>query len=1352
MLPIFPHSLRASASFLFLLTAAAQAEPKAHYVRKGTWHETLLASREALMKQEADSGQQSTGTDSVQLGPWHSIGPFPRRGKGTFEHEYGPEKEIDLEKNYENGKLRWRPRPAWADGSIHALNGSGNVATYLFRTLTAKKAVTLTGYFGSDDYLTVWLNGKALLSVKEPRGVTPNQDTAKLVLQAGENQLLLKITNQGGGFGFYFSTEAKPKGNRQQNSLRAGLWKLLLRDFRDGQSIYQMGIERKDQLWKRDWPPGDVKVLAGRYAQRVRNAEKSKQAKALAAKAETHEDLKAVREIYYRAHKQDDAVDLVRNFDFQALRRAIQDLTRTFGARYPKGSEYLARSMALEKEVQRAVEGLAKNKAGTADSLLKTGESLDELRYQALLANPLLDFEKLLLVRRGATRLGLPQNWQGNCAISKTGYDNEIAVLSPVRPGGELTTLFKPDGDRFVGDVDLHFDADRMLFSMPGSHGRWQIFEMKIDGTGLRQLTPTDQRDFDNYDPCYLPSGKIMYGSTACFQGVPCVGGGNTVANMYLMDAAGGKIRRLTFDQDHDWCPTVLNDGRVLYSRWEYSDSAHYFTRLLFRMNPDGTGQAEYYGSNSLWPNAVFYARPIPGHPTQVAGIVSGHHGVPRMGELVIFDPAKGRHEADGVVQRIPGYGKKVEPVIRDALVNRSWPRFLHPYPLSEKYFLVSCQPDASSPWGIYLVDVFDNLLPIHQEDGYAMLEPVPLRKTRRPPVIPDKVNLDRKDAVVHMADVYRGNGLKGVPRGTVKKLRVYEIHYAYPRMGGHINIGIDGPWDVHRIHGTVPVEKDGSAMFRVPANTPLAVQPLDSEGKALQVMRSWFTAMPGENLSCVGCHESQNTAAPTTRSLASAKRPSDISPWYGPPRGFSFSREVQPVLDKHCIGCHNGAEGDGKALPDLRAKEKKGWHGFTQSYIALHPYVRRPGPESDYHMQPPLEFHAGTSELIQLLEKGHHNVQLDAEARDRLVTWIDLNVPDHGTWSEHRKIASDYQKRRQELRMLYANVETGLETVPTTESEVTRSIRQQPTKQKVRQVECPGWPFDAAEAKKRQAAAGQPDLSFDLADSIKMEFSLIPPGEFVMGDADGHGDEHPLSRVAIKQPFYMGKFEVTNEQFAQFDPSHDSRYISVFNKDQSTRGVPANRPQQPVIRVSWQRAIAFCRWLSQKIGREVSLPTEAQWEYACRAGTATPLHYGETDTDFGKLANMADQHVNNLCRRGSPRWIPSIGSVNDGAVIGENGGRYLANAWGLHDMHGNVFEWTRNAYKPYPYRADDGRENAAPSGRKVVRGGSWYDRPKRCRSAFRLSYPSWQVVFNVGFRVVCSVSSPSASSAEIRR
>jgi formylglycine-generating enzyme required for sulfatase activity len=736
---------------------------------------------------------------------------------------------------------------------------------------------------------------------------------------------------------------------------------------------------------------------------------------------------------------------------------------------------------------------------------------------------------------------------------------------------------------------------------------------------------------------------------------------------------------------------------------------------------------------------------------------------VPRMGELIVFDPSEGRHEDAGVVQRIPGYGKPVPPKIQDGLVDGSWPKFLHPWPVNEKCFLVAMQPGPGANWGVYLVDIFDNMLLLHEEPGYAMFEPVPVRRMPMPPAIPDKVKLQEKTATVYLVDVYQGKGLEGVPRGTVKALRVYTNHNGYRGMGGHSHIGIDGPWDAKRILGTVPVYADGSAMFKAPANMPLVVQPLDSEGRAIQVMRSWYTAMPGEVASCIGCHEPQSSGPPPARlTLATKAGPVEIAPWRGPARPFGFTGEVQPVLDKFCVSCHDGkARPDGKAVPNFSRDQPNGARevvregkGFTASYVALHPFVRRPGPESDYHLPKPYEWHASTSELVQMLKKGHYGVQLDAEGWDRLYTWIDLNVPDHGTWSEFRQIAGKAHERRMELLKQYANLDFDPEVYPPMDSGPVVPVKPQPVAAPPKPLAMPNWPLTTEQARALQAdvvrqvattTPNKPEFKVDLGGGLALDMVLVPAGEFIMGAVDGAADEQPQTRIRVDRPFWMGRVEITNEQYALFDPQHDSRYISVFNKDQSNPGEIANRPRQPVIRVSWQEAMAFCRWLSEKTGKRFTLPTEAQWEYACRAGTATAMNYGDLGADFGKFANLADQRIENLCRGNSPKWIPAMKQVNDGAVVTEQVGKYQPNAWDLQDTHGNVAEWTLTTYRPYPYNAMDGRDNGEAEGTKVARGGSFYDRPNRARSSARQDYQPWQRVFDVGFRVICDAAPMTA-------
>ena len=1020
----------------------------------------------------------------------------------------------------------------------------------------------------------------------------------------------------------------------------------------------------------------------------------------------------------------------------KALRLAIEDLIATFGDRYPNGAKYLSRLEALEK----------------AEAGADAAAERQTLRSEALLANPLLDFDGLLLVRR-RKHDGMFVNGSARW-YPREGFDDELVLLSPVRPDGRLTSVYKPAGPVFVGEMDLHWDADRLLLTTIGSQNCFHVFEMNLATRTLRQVTPAEHADIDYYDPCYLPNGNLLFTSTSNYQSTPCNRQGHT-ETLGLIDVQG-KIRRLTFDQEYNWFPRVMNDGRVMYLRWEYCDLPHAFSGVLFQMNPDGTGQRELYGSGTYWPNRIFSPRPIPGHPTRIVGITHGHHDAGTYGNLVLFDPSGGRQGTDGAVQRIPGYGEKVEPVLADWMNQVApWARFAHPYPLSDKYFLVSAQMPSTPQgtgyqgrFGIYLVDVFDNIVPISVQADGNLFEPIPLRRRPRPPVVPDQADLARTDALVYLQDVYAGTGLAGVPRGTVKRLRLFTYHFCYRGTGGQWDrVGMDGPWEPKQVLGTVPVAGDGSAYFRIPANTPISVQPLDGDGKAIQLMRSWFTAMPGEKVACVGCHENRLTS-PATSAMASLRNPpSEITPWYGPVRGFSFAREVQPVLDKYCVGCHAGQpRPDGKPGLDLRdappvVRPPEFGVGnsftlpakFTPSYRALVPLVRNASLEPDRAVLTPCEFHADTTQLVQMLRKGHHGVRPDAEAWDRLYTWIDLNCPAHGTWHEATVAVPaaailKLRDRRQELLRLYAaGRDEDPEAVPAAPLQRPDPILPAPEQAAAETVACPGWPFDAAEAKRRQSAGAVTMRTVDLGSGERLEMTYIPADEFVMGDNDGTPDERPPARVRIGRPFWMSRFEVTNGQFRQFDPTHDSRLerMGFLHFSLERRGAPMNGPAQPVVRVSWQQAMEFCRWLAEKTGEPFSLPTEAQWEYACRAGTDGPF---ACELAKPRVYTPEDQHT----------WAKPP-NLNTWAYYSHDVGQGPANAWGLHNMHANVAEWTLSTYRPYPYRDDDGRNDPMAEGRRVVRGGSFCDQPQRCRSAFRLDYPSWQKVFNVGFRVVAS-------------
>ena len=1308
-----------SAALLIIQPTVHSAE---FYVKQDTWPATMLATRGRY--------QTLLETAPAKLGPWYSTAPLAAKG---FSDALYPEQGVDLKSKDTKGQLIWKQHAEWTDGTIHRLSAPGSSSTYLFRILTVRTATKITASFGSDDGIEVWLNSRKIHSNNASRGVSPDADKVPLPLESGENRLLVKIFNGGGDCGFYFNLGIAPP---------VEIWSQLDKDFPVQSAWLKKDTDGKLGGWLsgRDGPAGEKRLISQPLSVLNQKGALHQEISQLELDGVSSDDPRWLN-LYARACQIRDAKSALDRINTAALRRAIEDLLRTYPGKYVRGQEFLLRLDACEKNIGQLRESM--NRGVMPD--MKRLDEVVALQREALLANPLLNFDRLLLVKRN--HLGLPQNWQGNTSIGRHGYDNQIAVLSPVGSEGKLTPLFKPQDSAFVGDLDLEFDGDRILFSMPAKD-LWQVWEIKADGSGLRQLTP-DIPKIDNYDGCYLPDGKIIFNSTMNIHGVPCVGGGDKVGNLCRMDADGKNVRMLCFEQDQDWYPRVLNDGRILYTRWEYSDTPHYHSRLLMSMNPDGTGQLSLYGGNSYWPNSIFYARQIPEAPSKIIAVISGHHGVARMGELVLFDLSRGRTEASGAIQRIPGYGKKVEPVIADSLVDGSWPKFLHPFPLSENYFIVSCQPTPTSQWGIYLVDVFDNMLCLCEENGYALLEPIPFRKRVRPPVVPDRIRSDLKEGLVTLSDIYVGPGLKGIPRGTVKALRIYSFHFGYWGIGGHVNIGVDGPWDGRRILGTVPVYEDGSANFKVPANTPIAIQPLNERGEAVALMRSWFVTMPGENASCIGCHESVNSGPPAKPSVAMRRPPSPITPWNGPSRAFSFRREVQPVLDRHCVGCHDGKKA---GLPDFR-RGLKGAGNFDASYLALMPYVRRPGPESDFHVLSPMEYHVSTSELFQILRKGHHGVELDADAWSRLTTWVDLNIPCHGTWGEHRgQPMGEVERLRNEYRSKYADITENPEAYPTPEPQPLEFKPPAPGAPRASAAaSVVGWPFTADEARRRQSATGLPKEMQLVAAGSKIDLVLIPPGEYLIGDVNGSADEYPPAKVRIAKAFYMSRAEISNSQFREFDNSHDSRTIDIYAKDHTGPGPSVDQPLQPVVRVSWEDAMAYCAWLSRATGRRCSLPTEAQWEYACRGGTATPLWFGELTNNFAPFANLADSNLRRGLNTAMP-WIPAIEAVSDGSTITRNIASGKPNPWGLYDMHGNVAEWTMSLYQNYPYRDSDGRNGSAPlavgnSAQRVVRGGSFWDRPHRATSSSRRSYEPWQRVFDVGFRIVVEVADSDLSA-----
>ncbi len=498
---------------------------------------------------------------------------------------------------------------------------------------------------------------------------------------------------------------------------------------------------------------------------------------------------------------------------------------------------------------------------------------------------------------------------------------------------GKVRTLID-DPKGVIRDPDVSFDGKRLLFAWKKSDrgDDYHLYEMNVATRKVRQLTSA--LGCADYEPAYMPNGDIVFNSTRCVQIVDCWW--TEVSNLYTCDKDGRHMRRLSFDQVHTNYPTLMEDGRVIYTRWDYSDRGQIYPQGLFQMNPDGTTQTEFYGNNSWFPTTIMHSRGIPG-TQKVIAVLSGHHSRQR-GKLAIIDPAKGRQENSGVQLIAPVRNTKAVHV--DAY-GQGGEQFQYPYPLTETDFMVTFCPVGGGRrsrgllFAIYAMDIDGRRELLASDPRRPCNQPVPLAPRKTPPARPSMVDYSKDTGTYYMQDIYVGPGLKGIPRGTIKRLRVIELSFRAAGVGSNGNSGPaggalvstpvsinNGSWDVKIVHGDAKGYEDGSASFVVPARKPLYFQALDAKGHMVQTMRSWSTLQPGEYASCVGCHEHKNSAPSVSEPMMAMKAgPQKLKPFYGPPRGFSFVKEVQPILDRHCIKCHNGGTrvADGGVTIDLK-------------------------------------------------------------------------------------------------------------------------------------------------------------------------------------------------------------------------------------------------------------------------------------------------------------------------------------------------------------------------------------------------------------------------------------------------
>ncbi|MGB0257291.1 MAG: hypothetical protein ACPGES_01450 [Coraliomargarita sp.] len=628
-------------------------------------------------------------------------------------------------------------------------------------------------------------------------------------------------------------------------------------------------------------------------------------------------------------------------------------------------------------------------------------------------------------------------------------------------PGGRLSVFAFDEGTVYgsaqaliddphgmLRDVDLSFDKEKLAFAWKKSDrlDDYHIYEYDLASGDTKQLTFGLGRA--DYEPIYLPDGDLVFASTRPEQSVPCWL--TEISNLYRMDGEGRYVRRLAVDQVHTIYPQLLNDGRLTYTRWDYSDRAQVYPHPIFSMNPDGQGQSVYYGGNSWFPTSLLHMRPIPGSDKTMA-IASGHH-THQNGKLAIIDVNEGRDEGVGLhliaPKRehgyVPGAGLS-SPVVKDRW-GQEGDQFRFPYPLSEHEFLISYQPDygfdpkwhkskryrGSNHYGLYWMNADGERELLWRAPDLGVHRMVSMKRKAETKLIPDTVDYTKDTGTYFVQDVYQGYGLAGIERGEAKTLRVVEIDYRAAPMGQKwcggpgggamnstpVSIG-NGTWDVKRILGDAEIYEDGSALFEVPAMASIYHQVLNEKGQVIQSTRTWDTLRPGETKSCIGCHEKPNHAPQPTNSIALDRGAQKLKPFYGETRGFSFIKEIQPILDRNCIDCHDGSKDECMDLrgiaTDGKTKNKRKW---TRSYLNLTEVeldksgsYRKRVPEEGLvswvsQMSRPDElapYSAGSakSPLVQMLEAGHHDVTLTEEDYHKLYAWIDLLVPFSGDYRE---------------------------------------------------------------------------------------------------------------------------------------------------------------------------------------------------------------------------------------------------------------------------------------------------------------------------------------------------------------
>ncbi len=758
------------------------------------------------------------------------------------------------------------------------------------------------------------------------------------------------------------------------------------------------------------------------------------------------------------------AVDRGVGDDAASLRTAVNDAVR--------------RARAVAAEIRAANRGGADLDRGLAalDAIGKQAAAADADDLAALralyiaarlaareivLSNPAVDFDRLLFVKRYGPHtkrnITRPFPWK-----HKPGGD--LCVLEGLAPGGDVRPLIAGRlGPGHVRGADLWWDADRAVFAF-AAQPDWppavnsflasntmalrrtqppmRLYEIDLtDGSAgaIRRLT--DDPHWNDFEPTYCPDGGIVFASDRQGRAPECGSFGNdmTAFNLHRLEG-DGTVRHLTDNKDYDRHPHCLDNGLVAYTRWEYQERHFMEIHSVWTVRPDGAMADTLFKHHLANPLALRDVRSVPGTERLIA-VATGHHTF-IYGALVLLDPAEGMNSPDAIRVVTPGVkpqeGRVNAPTVAAGGVRDKLGFYTSPWALSETCFLAAyayhrpkCTANSGADtngFGLYLIDVHGNKELIYRDPVMSCITPIPLRPRPRPPVVTATAEPDADEAVCYVPDVHEG--ADGIEPGSIRYIRIAQhLPWPFDPNAGKMPYLPDRAfkrqfgfwsWSPVRVIGTVPVEADGSAYFRVPANTAVYFQALDANRMELRRMRTMVALAPGERRSCNGCHETTATApaaGPLPRALRKPPAAPDPPPW-GADRALGYEWLIQPILDKHCTRCHATADGrEPKGGLDFSAARGPG--GFHRSFLTMFggreafakarpvdPLVSIADRFDNSAVTRPKQFGSHRSRLIEVLRtdpRHRKNVQLSETEWRALVTWIDTNAPYHGGFINKR-------------------------------------------------------------------------------------------------------------------------------------------------------------------------------------------------------------------------------------------------------------------------------------------------------------------------------------------------------------